>query len=95
MRYRIRFTDDANEDWAALSPPVRRRIRARLRELALDPFPQSSLALCGFPDRLRVKVDRYRILYRVEVDRDGPNVISLVRVRPRATAYVGYEFTKT
>ena len=95
MRFRIRFTDDADEDWAALSTPVRRRIRARLRELSGDPFPQSSLTLCGYPGRLRVKSDGYRILYRVEPVRESVRIINVLRIRPRATAYAGYERTKT
>lgn len=95
MRFRIRFTDDADEDWAALSVPVRRRIRARLRELSDDPFPRSSLTLCGYPGRLRVKSDGYRILYRVGPVREAVRIISVLRIRPRETAYVGYEFTKT
>ena len=95
MRYRIRFTDDADEDWAALSTPARRRIRVQLRELTRDPFPRSSLALCGTPDHLRVRAGGYRIIYGVDVVPNEPNLITVFRVRPRATAYVGYEFTKT
>ena len=92
MPHRIRLTDDGDADWAALRPPVRRIVRARLREVATNPFGRWVLRLCGHPDRLRVRADGHRVLYTVEITARGPNIVNVFRIRPRETAYVGYEF---
>ena len=95
MRFRIRFTDDADEDWAALSTPVRRRIRARLRELSGDPFPQSSLTLCGYPAGSASRATVIASSIALSRCESPVRIINVLRIRPRATAYAGYERTKT
>ena len=92
MRHTVRLTDDGDEDWALLSAPVRRVLRARLRLIAQDPFGRWALSLCGAPDVFRVRVDGLRILYYMEPNPRGPNLVYVFRIRRRETAYVGYEF---
>ena len=92
MPHQVHFSEDADRDWAALSAPVRRRVRRRLRDLARDPFGEWSQRLCGHPDRIRAKTDGYRILFSMEAATRRPDVINVVRIRRRAVAYEGYEF---
>ncbi|MEZ4727841.1 MAG: type II toxin-antitoxin system RelE/ParE family toxin [Caldilineaceae bacterium] len=46
----------------------RQRVRRLIAELATDPRPPKAEALRTFPNRYRIRVDDYRIVYRVEDD---------------------------
>ena len=95
LRYQVRLTDDAQAEWRSLAPRARRLVKARLRDLATDPFGRGTLGLCGYPDIVRAVADGYRVLFTIGRAHDGPNLVRVFRIRPRATAYVGYERTKT
>ena len=62
----------------------RRRIVARIRALAQDPRSAGTEKLSGEPDRYRVRVGRYRIVYSVS---DAELVVVVVRVGHRKDVY--------
>jgi mRNA interferase RelE/StbE len=62
----------------------RRRIVARIQGLADDPRPPGCEKLSGEPDRYRVRVGRYRIVYSIG---DAELVVVVVRVGHRKDVY--------
>ena len=61
----------------------RQRIVTRIRSLANDPRPSGCEKLAGARDRYRVRVGRFRIVYRF-----GPRrLIELLAIGPRRSIY--------
>ncbi len=79
------FLEQAREAVRALPPDVKRRVRAAVDELKLDPTRGEPLSgeLSGL---LRSRVGRYRVVYRETADG-----IEVVAVGPRRTIYVDLE----
>ncbi len=79
------FLARAREAVRALPPDVKRRVRAAIDELKLDPTSGEPLGgeLSGL---LRARVGRYRVVYRATAD-----AIEVVAVGPRRTIYVDLE----
>ena len=78
-----------------MAPRGRRLVKERLRELGADPLGGEAHALCGYPDIIRAVADGYRVLFTTARAPGGQRIVRVFRIRPRETAYVGYEFTKT
>jgi mRNA interferase RelE/StbE len=55
----------ARKNLAALDPPARRRVAARIDELAAEPRPLDMVEVKGRPGVLRIRAGDYRILYKV------------------------------
>jgi mRNA interferase RelE/StbE len=83
--YRVLIKPSAAKEIEAVGQKTdRRRIIARIRGLADDPRPPGCEKLSGEPDRYRVRVGRYRIVYSVG---DAELVIVVVRVGHRKDVY--------
>ena len=79
------FLAQAREAVRALPPDVKRRVRAEVDALKLDPNLPEPLGgeLSGLN---RARVGRYRIVFRID-----PDAIVIVAVGPRRTIYVDLE----
>jgi mRNA interferase RelE/StbE len=78
MAYRLRYTDAARRDLAELPGNYRHRFRRALDELAVRPRPSAAKELRERPGRYRIRIDRWRLIYRID-ESDG--VILVLRVR--------------
>lgn len=65
MSWRVEVQRPAEKELAKLSSQARERIVTVLREMAEDPFPVGFKKLRG-SDGYRIRVGRYRVLYRVD-----------------------------
>jgi mRNA interferase RelE/StbE len=75
----------AERDLKRLPEDVLRRIDAKLLSLAHNPRPRGARKLEGREgEGWRVRIGDYRILYTID---DTARLISVYRIRPRATAY--------
>lgn len=61
-------TKDAVEFWNSLDPKQYRQIGRKVLSLLIDPHPNDSESLIGYPEYFRVDFGEYRIIYKVEVD---------------------------
>ena len=77
--YELRILPSAAREIEALPPADRRRVAARIGELADEPRPHGAVALKG-TDHLRLRVGRLRIVYRI---RDRELIVLIVRVGDR------------
>ena len=61
---------------------------AIIDDLAEDPFPPDALKMRRYKDRYRIRFgsEAYRLVYQVDERR---SVVTILRVRPRPTAYRG------
>lgn len=61
-------TKEALEFWNGLDAKKYRQIGRKILSLLLDPRPNDSQSLIGYPEYLRVDFGEYRIVYKVEGD---------------------------
>lgn len=61
-------TKEALDFWNSLDAKQYRQIGRKVLSLLLDPHPNDSAPLIGYPEYFRVDFGEYRIIYRVEDD---------------------------
>jgi mRNA interferase RelE/StbE len=65
VRYQINYTDEARRSLRILPGNYRQRIRRLIESLADDPRPRQAVELRDMPNRYRIRVDSWRLIYRV------------------------------
>jgi mRNA interferase RelE/StbE len=78
VRYRINYTDEARRALRTLPGNYRQRIRRLIEALAENPRPKKAKELRDLPNRYRIRLDRWRVIYRVD---DEDITILILRVR--------------
>ena len=81
MHYRINYTDEARRALRTLPGNYRQRIRRLIESLATNPRPKNAKELRDLPDRYRIRLDQWRVIYRVD---DEEITILILRVRRKA-----------
>jgi mRNA interferase RelE/StbE len=81
VKYQIAFLPTAEDQLADLDKPIRKRIRDRIDGLAKN--PRDGKKLTG-DDLWRVRVGKYRIVYKIE---DDKVLITVVRIANRDEVY--------
>lgn len=81
MPYRVKVTDDAAREIVHLPGNVRQRVRHLVRTLAEHPLPSGARELRGYAGYYRVRLDRWRVIYRVYED---DQVVLVLRVRRKS-----------
>ncbi len=87
MTYRIRITETAKKEIRQLPGNIRQRVRKVVRGLAADPILRGAKELRDLPGRYRIRLDDWRIIYRIEKDE---LIVLILRVR-RKTGPETYE----
>lgn len=83
--YRIHLLRRAERTLRKLSPVERKRISSRIDTLADEPRPAGCVAMKGsFAGHYRIRVGKYRVIYRVEEER---LVVVVVRIGHRREVY--------
>lgn len=83
MSFTLYTTSRASRELERLPVEARRRISLRIEHLAGNPFPRDTAKLKGLGDAYRLRVGKYRVLYRV-VWEERAIVIFRVAVRKKA-----------
>jgi mRNA interferase RelE/StbE len=83
-RWQVFIDRDAEKELHGLPRPAQRRVLARIRRLAADPFPPGCRKLTGQEDLYRLRVGVWRVIYHV--DRDVVTVLVL-RIGHRRDVY--------
>jgi mRNA interferase RelE/StbE len=87
MPRRLRITATAKKELRRLPGYVRQRARRIVNALADHPRPREAKELRGMPGRYRIRLNKWRIIYRVD---DEDQVVLILRVR-RKTGPETYE----
>ncbi|MEU0985306.1 type II toxin-antitoxin system RelE/ParE family toxin [Streptomyces sp. NPDC005953] len=82
--YRTIFRTEAQAELRKIPREMALRILAKLTELESDPFGFNTTALVSQPDRRRLRVGDYRILFTFD---NGELVVWAVHVGHRSTVY--------
>jgi mRNA interferase RelE/StbE len=90
VRYRLRYTDEVKRALRALPGNYRQRIRREIEALAINPRPPQAEELRGTPLRYKIKLDKWRLIYRV-LDEEGIVRILRVRIKEGPETYEGLE----
>jgi mRNA interferase RelE/StbE len=83
-RYRVIFLPVARRQADKLPMEVRNILRPHIRALSRNPRPEGYKKLSGKPDRYRIRVGNYRIIYRIE---DAALVVLVVTIGDRKDVY--------
>jgi mRNA-degrading endonuclease RelE of RelBE toxin-antitoxin system len=89
MNWRLKIPDEADQEIARLpTEDLQEEALAIIDDLAEDPFPGDDLEMRKYKDQYRIRFgsEAYRIVYSVDLKQ---RVVTILRVRPRATAYRG------
>ncbi len=78
MRYKIEITDAAKKDIRSLPGNIRHRIRKIINALSENARPVGAKELRGLPEHYRIRVDRWRVIYKVDQE---IVVVLILRVR--------------
>ncbi len=84
--YRTVFRPEAQTELRKIPRDTALRILAKLTELETDPFSFGTTALVSQPDRRRLRVGDYRVIYTVD---NGELVVWVVHVGHSSTVYDG------
>ncbi len=88
LTYSVSLRPDARRELREAPNRIALEIIELLADLALDPFPPDALELRGHAGHYRIRLNGYRVIYRISESRRR---ISVLRIRPRARAYIGFE----
>jgi mRNA interferase RelE/StbE len=76
--YKIKVTETAEKELRRLPGNVRQRARRMVSILAGDPRPSGAKELRDRPGRYRLRLDGWRVIYRVD---DEDETVTVLRVR--------------
>jgi mRNA interferase RelE/StbE len=76
--YRLSYTDAARQALKTLPGNYRQRIRNLIESLSIIPRPPKAKELRDLPNRYRLRLDNWRIIYRVD---DEQMTILILHVR--------------
>ncbi len=83
--YEIEVTDRAEKDLRSVSRPHRARLVRAINRLTSNPEPSGSRRMKGpFRGLLRIRVGKYRVVYRVD---SGKLVVFVIRLGSRQDIY--------
>ena len=82
--FRTVFHPAAREELRKIPRDTALRILTKLAELETDPYGYNTTALVSQPDRRRLRVGDYRVIYTID---NRELVVWVVRVRHRSTVY--------
>ncbi|MGP4112134.1 type II toxin-antitoxin system RelE family toxin [Streptomyces sp. 4N509B] len=82
--YRTVFRPEARDELRKIPRVTALRILTKLAELEADPFGFGTTALVSQPERRRLRVGDYRVIYTVD---NGELIVWVVRVGHRSTIY--------
>jgi mRNA interferase RelE/StbE len=69
MRYAIQYKPAALRQLHALPHDIQARVQAAIEGLGDNPFPPKVKKMAGSPDRWRIRVGDYRVVYEVHSHR--------------------------
>ncbi|MEU8772657.1 type II toxin-antitoxin system RelE/ParE family toxin [Streptomyces sp. NPDC048606] len=82
--YRTVFRPEAQAELRKIPRDTALRILAKLTELETDPLGFHTTALVSRPDRRRLRVGDYRVVYTID---DGELVVWVVHIGHRSSVY--------
>ncbi|MEO3754346.1 type II toxin-antitoxin system RelE/ParE family toxin [Streptomyces sp. B6B3] len=83
-KYRTIFRPEAQAQLRKVPRDIALRVLAKLTELESDPLGFNTTALVSQPDRRRLRVGDYRVLYTID---DGELIVWVVHLGHRSTVY--------
>lgn len=88
LPYRIRITETAETEMRHLPGHVRQRCRRMVTDLGLEPHGFGARELRDRPGYYRVRLDGWRIIYRVD---DEARALTVLRVRRKTGPEIYHE----
>lgn len=83
-KYRTIFRPEARDELRKIPRDMALRILVKLTELESDPYGLKTTALVSQPERRRLRIGDYRIIYTID---NGDLVVWVVHVGHRSTIY--------
>jgi mRNA interferase RelE/StbE len=83
-QYRIEFTNPATKQLGKLPRETQGRLIPAINDLAAEPRPHGVEKLEGYEDQYRIRVGKYRVVYKIEDDR---LIVTMLRIGHRRDIY--------
>ena len=83
-KWRVEFRPQARDELRGIPKKTAMRILAKLTDLEHDPYGRGTTALRSDPDRRRLRVGDFRVIYTLEHDRV---IVWAVHIAKRDTVY--------
>jgi len=80
--FKVELSRPAEKELLALSKQTVGRVWPKIKSLADNPYPKGSLKLSGIENSYRIRIGKFRVIYKI----DG-NVVTVVGIKPRKEAY--------
>ena len=90
MPYRIRYTEAAKRDLRRVPGSYRKRFRRLIESLSTTPRPRRAKELRQRPNRYRIRINGWRLIYRIDDD-EGEILIVRVRLKTGTATYQDIE----
>jgi len=84
MTYKVVILNNALKQLVKLPIDYQERIRVKIKELAIEPRPNGVKKLKGKDDIYRIKVNKYRVIYRIF---DDVLLVNVVEIEKRDEVY--------
>ena len=87
-KWNLRLSLSADNDLSAVPGNIRAQVLDALLDLEEDPFPPGNVAMRGWKNLYRIRIEGYRIVYQVNA-RD--RIVLVERIKPRDRVYRGLD----
>lgn len=84
MSYEIIFTKGAKKQLGKLPLDVQQRIQVKINDLGIEPRPSGVKKLKGKVDSYRIRVDDYRVIYKIQND---VLIVTVIKIKHRSEVY--------
>jgi mRNA interferase RelE/StbE len=79
VSFRISYTEEARRALYSMPGDYRQRARRLLENLAANPYPPGAKALRDLPGRYRVRLDSWRVIYKVDQETNSLLILAIRR----------------
>jgi len=79
VSFRISYTEEARRALHSMPGNYRQRAKRLLENLAADPYPPGAKELREMPGRFRLRLDGWRVIYKVDQETNSLLILAIRR----------------
>ena len=86
MSFSVFFSRRAKKEFKTLERRIAKRCLEKIKQLSGNPIPKGAIKLKGLENVFRIRVSKYRIVYKVFFEK---RLVLIVRIGKRESVYEG------
>jgi mRNA interferase RelE/StbE len=84
VSYKVEFSKSATKQFRKLSPDIKKRVQAKINELAIEPRPNRVKKLQSDDRYYRIRIGDFRVVYEIK---DDVLLVIVIRIKHRSEVY--------